>query len=195
MDCKEAYIKKQMNGLKDPTLIDFQMLSTAPIMQDKYKEEHITKEYILSYIEGAKILAQKCIAGKNPPVKFIILHYSLSIPCLFLCRQAIELKIKECLDKRKTDYRAIHDLNSLWIAFEDSLVNEQMTEEDGIISEMKRFINLLSELDNENATKLRYPKRKDGKISQERVTFVCLYKIVDTAVLFIKQLDEMMFID
>ena len=191
LESEEAYIKYKMNGLNDPTLPDFKLLSTAPITKEKFKKEDITKEYILSYINSAKLLADACNVDNNNSVKLIMLTYSFSIPCLFLCRQAIELKIKDCLEKRQINYIPIHSIVSLWNTLETSLINEEVTDEDKIIiSEMNRFINLLSKLDNENATKLRYPKDKSGNISQERVVFVCLKKIVDTAYLLIKQLDN-----
>ncbi len=55
---------------------------------------------------------------------------------------------------------------------------------------MRMFIDLISEFDNDNATKLRYSEDKSGKLSQSEAIFVNLEKITETTELFIKQMES-----
>ena len=182
------YFKYQMNGLGDPTLQDFQFLSYSPSLKKEYQHEEAEKEYIDSYIESAKIIAQNSRIH-IPAVKFVMKSYSLALPCIFLCRQALELSMKRAIAQLGQKYDAIHSLQELWKKFDSSFCKETLSSEDKkALSHMGSFIDLISTFDNRNATKLRYSEDKNGDLSQNRLIFVNIEKITETTELFIKQM-------
>ena len=185
---QECYFKYQMNGFDDPDLKTFQFLSYSPMLKQKFVRDTAEKEYINSYIVAAKIIAENSKL-ENPAIKFVIKDYSLALPCIFLCRQAIELSIKRSLTKRKHPYEYIHTLKDLWAEFEESVENESKTDDDiRLLNAMRLFVSLISEFDNKNGTRLRYSEDKGGKMSQEKLIFVDLQQITMTTELFVKQL-------
>ena len=188
MEEKESYFKYQMNGFNDPDLEKFQFLSYSPMIKKEFARSIAEEEYIDSYIEAAKIIAESSMI-QNPAIKFTIKEYSLALPCIFLCRQALELSIKRSISKKKLPYAAIHSLQDLWKKLQDTIRNELSSSEDiELLDNMERFIVLMGEFDNEKGTKLRYSEGKDGKASQDKLVFVNLQQITETTELFIKQL-------
>lgn len=188
MEGKESYSKCQMNGFNDPDLEKFQFLSYSPMIKKEFARSKAEGEYINSYIEAAKIIAENSKV-QNPVIKFTIKEYSLALPCIFLCRQALELSIKRSISKRKLPYAAIHSLQDLWKKFKDAIRSELYSFEDiELLDNMEIFIALMGEFDNEKGTKLRYSEEKGGKVSQDKLVFVNLQQITETTELFIKQL-------
>ena len=185
-----TYFKRQMNGLRDPSLQDFQFLSYSPLLKKECQHEKAKKEYVNSYMAAAKILAQES-RGYNSDGLFIIKSYSLALPCIFLCRQALELSIKGAITQLDGKYNAIHSLLALWDKFIDCFCEKATSSKDErLLSDMRMFIGLISEFDNDNATKLRYSEDKSGKLSQSEAIFVNLEKITETTELFIKQMES-----
>lgn len=188
MGKKELYFKYQMNGLNDPDLEKFQFLSYSPTIKEEFAHNKAEEEYIDSYIEAAKIIAKNSKVA-NPIIQFTIKEYSLALPCIFLCRQALELSIKRSISKKKLPYAAIHNLQDLWKKLRDAIGNELCSSEDSeLLDNMEMFIVLMGEFDNEKGTKLRYSEGKDGKASQDKLVFVNLQQITETTELFVKQL-------
>lgn len=185
----DRYFKYQMDGFDDPTLQDFQFLSYSPLLKEEYRHEKAEKEYIDSYMEAAKIIAQNSRIHDSA-IKFEIKSYSLALPCIFLCRQALELSMKRAIARLGKKYNAIHDLTELWNELNSSFYKEALSLKGReTLLQMKSFIDLISTFDNRNATKLRYSEGKNGELSQNKPTFVNLGKIVETTELFIKQME------
>ena len=190
MEDSDMYFKYQMNGLNDPTLQEFQFLSYSPLLKEEYRHEKAEKEYIDSYMEAAKIIAQN---GRihNSAIKFVIMSYSLALPCIFLCRQALELSMKRAISRLGQKYNAIHSLPELWNKFDNSFCKETLSSKGKeTLLQMREFIDIINNtFDNRNATKLRYSEGKDGDLSQNKLIFVDLKKITETTELFIKQME------
>lgn len=188
LDNSDAYFKYRMNGVSDPTLADFQFLSYSPAIKEEHQYKKAENEYIDSYMEAAKIIAQNRQIH-NSAIKFIINSYSLALPCIFLCRQAIELSMKQAINQIKGKYDAIHNLQELWENLDRSLRKKTLSSKDEeMLLYMKEFIDLISEFDNKNGTKLRYSKDKNGSLSQNKLIFVNLEKITETTELFVNQM-------
>ena len=192
MDIPNMYFKSQMNGFDDLTLQNFQFLSYSPSLKVEYRHEKAEMEYIDSYVEAAKIIAQNS-RTHDFIVKSVIKSYSLALPCIFLCRQALELSMKRAITKLNQSYKAIHSLQAIWEKFEGSLCKEVFSSDDErLLLNMKSFIDIISMFDNENATKLRYSEDKNGNLSQNGLLFLNLEKLTETTELFIKQLELLM---
>ena len=188
MEDSDVYFKYQMNGLNDPTLQEYRFLSYSPLLKEEYRHEKAEKEYIDSYMEAAKIIAQNSQIH-NSAIKFVIKSYSLALPCIFLCRQALELSMKRAITQLGQKYDAIHSLQEPWKKFDSSFCKETLSSESKkTLPHMGSFIDLISTFDNRNATKLRYSEDKNGDLSQNRLIFVNLEKITETTELFIKQM-------
>lgn len=186
---QDAYFTDKMNGLSDPKLKDYQFLSFSPAFKKEYLPDKEEKEYIKSYIEAAKIIAEKSKID-NPAIRFVIKEYSLGLPCIFLCRHAIELSIKRCISKMNTENKHIHSLKELWEYYEKIARKKyDFTTEQELLADMKSFIILINDFDNNNGTKLRYSKGKDGKDSQDKLIFVNLKQITETTDLFVEQME------
>ena len=108
MESWDKYVRAYMNGFNDPEMREFCLLSITPIMKDEYKKAQAEKEYARSYLEGAKRLAELSKTPKNSPVLIVLGEYSLAVPCLFLCRQAMELEIKNAITRSGGNYNFIH---------------------------------------------------------------------------------------
>lgn len=190
----KAYVKSQMDGFADPTLGQFCPLSLTPAIKENFRQDQAKEEYVLSYIEAAKVLANMGSIDSNFPIRMLFMKHSYAIPCLFLCRQALELAIKNGIEKCGCMYEHKHALNSLWERLMEAIGQnaEAVSEEEiGALEAMDHFIDLISTLDNANSTQLRYPIDRNGEVSQRDFTFVCLPQIVLTTELFIKQISEL----
>lgn len=91
-------IKPDMNGFNDPTLPDFQLLTFSSLFKPEIKNDGIEREYIKSFLNAAKILADEGKRKTTPFESFPFYHifeYSFALPVLYLSRHCVELSIKE----------------------------------------------------------------------------------------------------
>lgn len=185
---QESYFKEHI-GVDDPTLSDYEFLSSSPMWEKEFRHNKAEMEYISSYIEAAKIIVN-VNKIQNPQIKFIVKSYSIGLPAIFLCRQAIELSIKYAIIRKKGQYKPIHNLDNLWKIFEELVDKDKITlDEKNLLNDMKGFVDLINIFDNENGTKLRYPEGKDGTLNQKKLIFVNLQQITETTELFVKQME------
>lgn len=83
---EEQLYKSQMNGLNDPTLRHFQLLSTSSLMKAEFKQNQYELEYIQSYLNAAKELAD--IGNKGRQDRMLIIStnthtlYQFCISCV-----------------------------------------------------------------------------------------------------------------
>lgn len=189
---EEKYYKFQFkDGLNDKTICDFQILSLSPAYKDEFKIDESEKEFIKSYIKAAEILAEQCVKNNSahPAIKQIMFEYSLAIPCIFCCRQAIELVIKRCLNNYKVSYKRNHKINNLWNLLKNELEKRDINGKDQtVLNDMDSFIKIICFFDNDNSTKLRYPDAEEGVQEQERLSLVSINQVVITSRSFVKHL-------
>lgn len=181
--------KKQVNGLNDPCLKDYNPLLISTCFKEEYKKDMMTKEYIKSFTEAAKaILATAKLQQPNVPVIHkIIYEYSLTLPALYLCRHSIEMAIKFSLESLHIDYKKIHKLKELWDKLEESIPKKlQSGKERTIIGNMGYFIEKINDLDD-NGQRLRYAIQTSGDLSQENFLWVNLQSTVNSTEKFVKQ--------
>ena len=178
--------KKQVNGLNDPCLKDYNPLLLSAFCKKEYKKDEMTKEFIKSFIEAAKSLSKAVKEEQSTNKIFYI--YSLTLPALYLCRHSIEMVIKYSLDSLHKDYRKMHKLKALWNElFKAISSNLQNDKERSIINNMGLFVDYLNNLDD-NGQRLRYAIQSSGDMSQEDFLWVNLQNIVDSSERFIDQI-------
>lgn len=150
--------KRQVNGLNDPCLKDYDPLLFSACFKEEYKRSKMTEEYIKSFIEAAKALskATKEQQSNFPEINKIFYSYSLTLPTLYLCRHSMEMVIKYSLEILHVEFKKIHKLNELWDKLVKSIPKEfQSGKERTIISNMGLFVEKMNSLD-ENGQRLRY---------------------------------------
>ena len=196
MKTPESYVKPHMNGFGDPTIRDYCPLSLTPAFKPMGRKEQAWGEYVFSYVDAAKVLAESRASNQSSPVLMVFQKHSSVIPCLFLCRQALELAIKASIAKSEEGVKGVklnHSLKGLWqdLVRAIDLENKADEAERITVEEMGTFVELMAAIDNENSTKLRYPVDKNGNESQSKFVFVALRDIVFTTELFVNQLSEL----
>lgn len=181
--------KRQVNGLNDPCLIDYNPLLLSSCFKEEYKKCKMTEEYIKSFIEGAKALSKttKDQQSNVPGINKIFYRYSLTLPALYLCRHSIEMVIKYSLELLHIEFKKIHKLNELWDKLAESIPKElQSGKEKTVISNMGLFIDKMNSLD-ENGQRLRYATQTSGDLSQGDFLWVNLQEVVNCTENFINQ--------
>ncbi len=166
--------KKQVNGLNDPCLKEYNPLLLSASYKEEYKKNEMIKEYILSFVEAAKSLV-KAINDQQrqlPYINKIFYDYSLTLPALYLCRHSVEMSVKYSLELMNVGYKKVHKLKELWNKLIESIPEGlQSGKERTIIKNMGLFIDRMNDLD-ENGQRLCYAIQTSGNLSQDNFLWV-----------------------
>lgn len=139
---------------------------------DEYSEElfsFLAKEYI----DSALVLAKCVLEEREGEVKLS----SYANPCSFLCRHAIELKIKQCLCHQHNSNSNSHTLKTLWDALDKTLL------EQGAVEALTSFIEEVSCID-EKGIAWRYGTDKDRLPIKKFIPVDCCMLTQNTMFLF-----------
>jgi len=177
----DAYKMQKMISDEENCVYDYSSLSVMP-----YINKHVNmKGYypnvvfqLLSneYLESALVLSQRVIEEREINSSECVALSLYTTPCAFLCRHAIELKLKQCLcDQGNADF-ATHDLVELWNKIERyDLDNNIVCSIDSFIKDMK-FVD-------QTEQSLRYGVDKNGD-PMPYGNFNCVAIINNTKFLF-----------
>ena len=185
LDTKKLY-KESMESLDDYSLNEFMPLTASSFFKEEYKNRNIQEEYILSYLYSAKILADK---AKNDHKSYMVTIFSVSIPCIYLCRHSLELTLKFHI-KNNSKNKLNHNLLNLWKEFMFQISSEQSEDDKKILASMEEFICSIDKLDHKG-TQLRYATEKNGAYTQKSFLWVNPQYIVSETESFIKQLKSL----
>lgn len=185
--CQQV-MKSQMNGLNDPTLRDFSMLSSSALMKEDFKSEMFEEEFIYSFLNAAKELAAAGREAIDHSGVYVILEYSYAIPVLFLTRHCIELAIKQAIRKCGGEPKREHSLTKLWSSLLSWFPRQKCHEDNSVISNMGDFIEAIAEIDD-NGISLRYPKDNAGNLTQDKQLFVNDEEVTSYLENFVKQME------
>ncbi len=148
---------------------------------EEYSEllfSYLSKEYI----DSAIVLAN-CVLHERMEDEEILSSYAN--PCSFLCRHAIELKLKQCMCRQNKPFSNTHNIKELWDNIDKtSLENE-------IIGELTSFIDELTLIDK-NEISFRYGTGKNLLPINENLQFDCIILTNNTKYLF-NQLHKIAF--
>lgn len=189
---KETDIFKPcMEGFSDPTLADFTPLSSTTTNKAEIRRIATMEEWVNSYREAAKQLSvrnqERCIGtkaarqNKNADyelpwyVEYAFYSFYFTPPAVFLARHAVELTIKEAMEKiSDSPQKPIHNLISLWDSLVSNFPKGPVPFDRKTIKEIRRFLEIISLLDDDG-TKVRYPFDRDGNYTQKEFVWVnCL---------------------
>lgn len=187
----EQMYRLQMNGFGE-SLKEFNPITLSSAFISDKRKEGAEKEYIDSYLEGAKVIMDEIyhkqgqvMAGINK----IFYNYSLVIPTIYLCRHCIELSIKHAISQQGKESKQTHGLEGQWNAFRQYLPQDRISGKDrSLLNNMGEFVRSMDSLDN-NGTSLRYPVQEDKSYSQEKFMWANTRAIVENTERFVKQLE------
>lgn len=183
--------KTQMNGLNDSTLKEYNPILMSPIFKKEVRDEKQTEEFIMSYLESAKLIMEETYSRQdnNLGIRKVFLSYSLVLPTIYLCRHCLELAIKRAINSSGKNAKFNHTLSGLWDGLRECLKDKDiLKEEKSLLNDMGSFIRSIELLDD-NGTRLRYPKQKDNSDSQKDFLWVNTRKIVEQTEAFVRQLE------
>ena len=186
---KEIY-KDEMEKLSDKTLENFTPISMTTAVKSEFKKEATIEEWVNSYMEAAKELAQlnqKRSNGRNMGDKYTLYKYTYTLPTLFLIRHTAELAIKEATEKSGKVPNDTHNLLDLWCSFLDRLPKSKTPIDKAIIKKAHIFLQLLSQLDDDG-TKVRYAIDKVGNYTHGEFEWVNCIKLSNTLSAFVTTL-------
>lgn len=107
-------IKPQMDGFNDPTLHDFLPLSFSSVIKVEYREEWFEKEFIESFRNAAKVLADAGQQAVNVANGYPFPKFSYALPMLYMTRHCMELALKRATRKFGGTPGTTHNLTKLW---------------------------------------------------------------------------------
>ncbi len=142
---------------------------------NKYYSSEILSHMALDYLKAALYLQKGIIADRGQDV---VSYYF--IPCAFLCKHSIELKLKECLLVKGESRLNGHSILSLWKKLNVIEMPQYF--------ELYEFIKEVEKIDN-NEMALRYGISKDLLPLQERFKFD-IDKLISNTMFLFNILDE-----
>lgn len=184
----EDVIKAQMNGLDDLTLKSFSLLNISALLKDECKEDEFEKEFILSFLNAAKVLASGGRKSIDKTGMIVFYEHSYALPVLFLTRHCMELAIKRTIRRFGAEPKKIHGLQSLWDSLVSKFPNQKDKKDKRTVADMHKFVQTISNVDD-NGVSLRYPKDRNGSFTQDKALFVNNEKVVSYLEKFVEQLD------
>lgn len=184
-------IKPRMDGFDDPTLHDFLPLSFSSVIKPEYKEERFEKEFIESFRNAAKVLADAGQEAVNIANGYPFLEYSYALPMLYMTRHCMELSLKRAIKRLGRAPGTVHNLDKLWSSLLTHLPpKKDMTREDRrAIRNMGLFIKDISAIDD-TGFDLRYSKDNAGEYTQGKWIWVNVKAVSNYLDQFVEQLEN-----
>jgi len=147
------------------------------INERKYNgDEYASQLYFFlskEYLDSAIVLAKFVLQERKIPDMLS----SYANPCSFLCRHAIELKLKHCLSYQRNSNSNAHNLKELWDLIDKSKMEQT------VISELDGFIDEVSRID-EKGISWRYGTDKKCLPINDYLQIDCCILTQNTMYLF-----------
>lgn len=137
---------------------------------DKFYSSEVLSHMALDYLNSAHFLYQGIVGDR---VQDLVTYYF--VPCAFLCKHSIELKLKECLLSKGVHELKGHSVLEIW----NDLNEEQIPHG----AELQQFLSEVEKIDN-NEIALRYGISKRLAPLQEDFKFNIDNLITNTMFLF-----------
>lgn len=137
---------------------------------DIFYSSEVLSHMALDYLESARFLYQGIVADRGQD---LVTYYL--IPCAFLCKHSIELKLKECLLSKGVRELKGHGVLGIWGDLNEKKILHG--------TELQRFLSEVEKIDN-NEMALRYGISKGLAPLQENFKFDIDNLIKNTMFLF-----------
>lgn len=137
---------------------------------NEFYSEQVFPQMALDYLNSARFLHKGIIGDRG---KDIVTHYF--IPCAFLCKHAIELKLKECQLAKGIKNLNGHSVLNIWNNLDEKKIPHA--------GQLQQFLSEVEKIDN-NEMALRYGISKGLAPLQENYKFDIDSLITNTMFLF-----------
>lgn len=205
---KDNIYKPHMNGMSDPTMVNYTPISTAVANKPEIRKTGAIREWVDSYKEAAEELSiinqERCIGTKAMTQKgkkeytlpiwarYAFYSYYYTLPTVFLIRHAAELAIKEAIEKMSDKpQNSTHNLIKLWSSLMSHFPKSRTPFDEKNIREIGEFLRIISHLDDDGI-KVRYAFDKNGNYTHEEyewVNCIALSKSLDKFVEVLRSMD------
>lgn len=155
------------------------------IFNGKEYSEQLFSYLSKEYMDSALILAKFILQERKENINGKITVSSYANPCAFLCRHAIELKIKQCLCHQGYEEIKIHKLDRLW-----QMLNKEIFDED-VINQLNSYMNEISQIDS-NGESIRYGTGDNLLPIESKTDYDCIILVQNGMFLF-NQLHKISF--
>lgn len=178
----------EVNTILNDKFIDFSYVGIIQHLQNikageefenqKWVSREILEHMSLDYINTARNLGKMILDDRSEGKEIISSYYT--IPCTYLCKHSIELKLKHCLLTKGSKNIKTHDLSKLWKELNETDVSNY--------NKLNNFIEEMSEVDKTDES-LRYGL--DNDLNTVTTTFrVDVYQIILNTMYLFNVLDE-----
>ena len=146
----------------------WELISASTIMKNEFKYSSAKFEIVQSYLHAIDILSNpSCNGSYNPNLKIVSLR-SIWVPYLFLCRQAVELSLKNALELTHIEInKPTHNIKELWDIFVEQNKSFILEEEKGFIKRISVLVEVLDFLDNDGSH-FRYSTSNYNELYREK---------------------------
>ena len=130
----------------------WELISASTIMKNEFKYSGAKFEIVQSYLHAIDILSNPSYNGSNNQNFNIVSLRSVWIPFLFLCRQAVELSLKNALELTNIEIkRPTHNIKELWDVFVKENKTYILEGEQCFIKRISVLVEVLDSLDNDGS--------------------------------------------
>ena len=142
----------------------WELISASTIMKKEFKYSSSKFEIVQSYLQAIDILSN---SSYNQNLKIVSLR-SVWVPFLFLCRQAVELSLKNALEITNIEINTpTHNIQKLWSFFLEKNRSYILDQEEGIIKRISVLVEVLDSLDNDGSH-FRYSTSNNDELYREK---------------------------
>jgi|GEM_PF-2220541 len=162
---KEDFIR---NNIDLDRSTGWELISASTIMKKEFKYSGAKFEIVQSYLHAIDILSNPAYNGSyNPNLKIVSLR-SVWVPFLFLCRQAVELSLKNALELTNIEIKKpTHNIQQLWAMFVEQNKPYILEEEQVFIKRISVLVEVLDSLDNDGSH-FRYSTSNSDELYREK---------------------------
>lgn len=130
----------------------WELISAYTIMKQEFKYSSAKFEIVQSYLHAIDILSNpSCNGSYNSNLKIVSLR-SIWVPFLFLCRQVVEISLKNALELTNIKIQnPTHNIKELWEIFVDKNKTFIFEGEQRLIQRISILVEVLYYLDNDGS--------------------------------------------
>lgn len=141
----------------------WELISASSIMKKEFQYSGAKFEIVQSYLHAIDILSN---SSYNQDFK-IVSFRSVWVPFLFLCRQAVELSLKNALELTNIEIKGpTHNIKKLWTKFVKENKSYILEEEQCFIKRISVLVEVLDYLDNDGSH-FRYSTSNSNDLYRE----------------------------
>ena len=142
----------------------WELISTSTIMKNEFKYSGAKFEIVQSYLHAIDILSN---SSYNQNIKIVSMR-TVWVPFLFLCRQAVELSIKNALELTNIQIKKpSHNIQELWTIFIEKNKLYILEKEQCLIKRISVLVEVLDSLDNDGSH-FRYSTSNNNELYREK---------------------------